>query len=169
MAQISHDSCAFLGLLLWLREDSSFCVDCTKLASFADPVGKWRKICSVTSNLFLLLWLQKTNSRQTVEFKIEYTFTGYDNTVWITCCAYHTRNLYLIPYGVDTYCAWVVYFAIIGQFLSGYFLFTVCFTIPGTFMTRRCVYLIIYLDTLKITSWILNFCIVTETCSNFLE
>ena len=34
-------------------------------------------------------------------------------------------------------------------------------------MTQCCVYLIIFPDTLKITSRILNF--VTETCSNFFE
>ena len=64
----------------WFRENSSSHVDCTKLASFADPVGKWHEICSVREQFIFLLWLQETNSKQTVEFKNEYTFTEYDDS-----------------------------------------------------------------------------------------
>ena len=59
----------------------------------------------------------------------------------------------------------LVYLAITGQFLSGYFLFTVCFAIPGTFMTALCLCNNISRH-IKITSIVLNF--VTEIYSGFL-
>ena len=31
----------------WFRENFFSHVDCTKLALFADPAGKWHEICSV--------------------------------------------------------------------------------------------------------------------------
>ena len=49
----------------------------------------------------------------------------------------------------------LVYLAITGQFLSGYFLFTVCFAIPGTFMTALCLCNNISRH-IKITSMVLN-------------
>ena len=53
-----------------------------------------------------------------------------------------------------------------GQFLSGYFLFTVCFAIPGTFMTALCLCNNISRH-IKIMSMVLNF--VTKICSNFVQ
>ena len=72
----------------------------------------------------------------------------------------------MTPYGLDTYCVRVVYFAIIGQFISGYFLFTVCFTIPGTFMTVLCLFNNISRH-IKDSVW--NFEFVTEIRNNFLD
>ena len=54
----------------------------------------------------------------------------------------------------------------IGQFISGYFLFTVCFTISGTFMTVLCLFNNISRH-IKDSVW--NFEFVTEICSNFLD
>ena len=50
------------------------------------------------------------------------------------------------------------------QFLSGYFLFTVCFTVSGTFMTALCLYSNIS-GHIKITFMVLNF--VTEILQQF--
>ena len=50
------------------------------------------------------------------------------------------------------------------QFLSGYFLFTVCFTVSGTFMTALCLYNNISRH-IKITFMVLNF--VTEILQQF--
>ena len=50
------------------------------------------------------------------------------------------------------------------QFLSGYFLFAVCFTVSGTFMTALCLYNNISRH-IKITFMVLNF--VTEILQQF--
>ena len=55
-----------------------------------------------------------------------------------------------------------------GQFLSGYFPFTVCFAISGTFMTVLCLFNNISRH-IKDNVWDFEFCIVTKICSNFLD
>ena len=69
-----------------------------------DPVDKWRKICSVREQFILLLWLQKTNLKQTVELENEYTFTEYDNSSLDYSLHLSHASCYITPYGLDTYC-----------------------------------------------------------------
>ena len=53
----------------WSREDSSSRADCTKSASLAVIVGKWREICSVREQF--LLFVCKRLTKTTVSFKSE--------------------------------------------------------------------------------------------------
>ena len=49
-----------IPFVVWSREDSSSCADCTKSASLAGIVGEWREICSVREQFLLLSGPGKT-------------------------------------------------------------------------------------------------------------
>ena len=126
-----------------------------------------RKICSVCEQIFLFVCLQKTNLKQTVEFKNEYTFTSYEEqfellVVLITCIILHNT-------------IW-----------PGHLLCVSCLLCNNRPISQRLlpIHSLFYyswhfydqvLCLLNISRHIKNnvgdfeFCIVTETCSNFLE
>ena len=66
-----------IPFIVWSREDSSSCVDCTKSASLTGTVGKWREICSVREQF--LLFVCKRLTKTTVSLKVNRHFVSYDN------------------------------------------------------------------------------------------
>ena len=67
-----------IPLVVWSREDSSSCADCTKSASLAGIVGEWRYICSVCEQF--LLFVCKRLTKTTVSLKVNRHFVSYDNS-----------------------------------------------------------------------------------------
>ena len=67
-----------IPFVVWSREDSSSCADCTKSASLAGIVGEWRKICSVHEQF--LLFVCKRLTKTTVSLKVNRHFVSYDNS-----------------------------------------------------------------------------------------
>ena len=67
-----------IPFVVWSREDSSSCADCTKSASLAGIVGEWRDICSVREQF--LLFVCKRLTKTTVSLKVNRHFVSYDNS-----------------------------------------------------------------------------------------
>ena len=67
-----------IPFVVWSREDSSSCADCTKSASLAGIVGEWREICSVREQF--LLFVCKRLTKTTVSLKVNRHFVSYDNS-----------------------------------------------------------------------------------------
>ena len=67
-----------IPFVVWSREDSSSCADCTKSASLAGIVGEWREICSVCEQF--LLFVCKRLTKTTVSLKVNRHFVSYDNS-----------------------------------------------------------------------------------------
>ena len=67
-----------IPFVVWSREDSSSCADCTKSASLAGIVGEWCKICSVHEQF--LLFVCKRLTKTTVSLKVNRHFVSYDNS-----------------------------------------------------------------------------------------
>ena len=67
-----------IPFVVWSREDSSSCADCTKSASLAGIVDEWRKICSVREQF--LLFVCKRLTKTTVSLKVNRHFVSYDNS-----------------------------------------------------------------------------------------
>ena len=67
-----------IPFVVWFREDSSSCADCTKSASLAGIVGEWREICSVREQF--LLFVCKRLTKTTVSLKVNRHFVSYDNS-----------------------------------------------------------------------------------------
>ena len=80
-----------ISLVVWSREDSSSCADCTKSASLADVVGEWLEICSVREQFLLFVWKRLTKT--TVSLKVNRHFVNCIIAVWTTRRAYHTSNV----------------------------------------------------------------------------
>ena len=67
-----------IPFVVWSREDSSSCADCTKSASLAGIVGEWREICSVREQF--LLFVCKRLTKTTLSLKVNRHFVSYDNS-----------------------------------------------------------------------------------------
>ena len=67
-----------IPFVVWSREDSSSCADCTKSASLAGIVGEWREICSVREKF--LLFVCKRLTKTTVRLKVNRHFVSYVNS-----------------------------------------------------------------------------------------
>ena len=67
-----------ISFVVWSREDSSSCVDCTKSASLAGIIGEWREICSVREQF--LLFVCKRLTKTTVSLRVNRHFVSYDNS-----------------------------------------------------------------------------------------
>ena len=67
-----------IPFVVWSREDSSSCADCTKSASLAGIIGQWREICSVREQF--LLFVCKRLTKTTVSLKVNRHFVSYDNS-----------------------------------------------------------------------------------------
>ena len=67
-----------IPFVVWSREDSSSCADCTKSASLVGIVGEWREICSVHEQF--LLFVCKRLTKTTVSLKVNRHCVSYDNS-----------------------------------------------------------------------------------------